>query len=137
MPLPFPLSPFSFPLSPSLSLPSVCIVTSSEPHRNLIGTSSEPHRRNTEGTPKEERSVIEPCTSELRSNYGGITENKLILSRTKKDALLREHLFCFYTSLLLEQVANTKSDTAIKTTHVETKASVMNAYDTNVWTPIY
>ena len=35
--------PSSFPLS-SHVLPSVCIGTSSELHRNLIGTSSESHR---------------------------------------------------------------------------------------------
>ena len=132
MPLTFHFSPFSFPLSP---FPSTRPLSPLEPHWNLIGTSLEPHRRNTEGTPKEERSVIEPFASELRSNYGGITENKRILSRTKKDALLREHLFYCYVQRLLEQVAYTKGDTAVQTICVKS-TTISITYNTNVWTPI-
>ena len=104
---PFQFSPFSFhlsvftfqfsPFSFHLPLLALClrrdlIVTSSEPHRDLIVTSSEPHRRNTEGTPKEERSVIEPCTSELRSNYGWITKI-CAFYRAQKKMLSCENIF--------------------------------------------
>ena len=56
-PLFYLVSPLAF-LFPSIYLPSVCIGTSSEPHRNFIGTSSELHRNLTVVLPYQNRIIL-------------------------------------------------------------------------------